>query len=119
MQAAGDSRARQFWAAVANSAPQPVGAVIAFLLVDEVGALLPLSFAFAAGAMLALVAVEVAPQAIRGSPLGGLSGVAIGALAMLALSAAIGSDRLDARAVADRLAEEPSSHLAVDGRTAG
>ena len=54
--------------------------------------------AFAAGAMLALVAVEVAPQAIRGSPLGGLSGVAIGALAMLALSAAIGSDRLDARA---------------------
>jgi hypothetical protein len=36
-----------------TSAPQPVGAVVAYLLVEQISALLPLSFAFAAGAMLA------------------------------------------------------------------
>ena len=36
MAAAGFSRAQQFWAAVLTSAPQPVGAVLAFLLVEHV-----------------------------------------------------------------------------------
>jgi ZIP family zinc transporter len=54
MEQAGFGRARQFWAAVATSAPQPIGALIAFVAVEEVSGLLPLSFAFAAGAMLAL-----------------------------------------------------------------
>ena len=58
-------RARdQFWAAVGTSAPQPFGAVLAFLLVDEISGLLPFSFGFAAGAMLALVVVELVPQAL-------------------------------------------------------
>jgi ZIP family zinc transporter len=60
---AGAGRARQFWAAVATSLPQPAGAVVAFVLVEQVSALLPVSFAFAAGAMLALVAFDVAPDA--------------------------------------------------------
>src|SRR3954447_14029393 len=63
MAEAGFGRGRQFWAAVATSAPQPVGALVAFLAVEEVSALLPLSFAFAAGAMLALVVLEVLPSA--------------------------------------------------------
>ena len=63
MAAEGFSRTRQFWAAVATSAPQPVGALIAFLLVEQIEALLPFSFAFAAGAMLALIAVEMLPKA--------------------------------------------------------
>jgi ZIP family zinc transporter len=62
---AGVGPARQFVAAVATSLPQPVGAVIAFLLVEQVTGLLPLSFAFAAGAMLALVVVDLAPDAWR------------------------------------------------------
>lgn len=62
MAAAGFSRTRQFWAAVATSAPQPVGAVIAFVLVEQIGSLLPISFGFAAGAMLALVAIELLPR---------------------------------------------------------
>ncbi|MEK6278356.1 MAG: ZIP family metal transporter [Actinomycetota bacterium] len=90
MAAAGFSRARQFWAAVATSAPQPLGAVIAFLLVEEVTGLLPFSFGFAAGAMLALIAIELAPQALHESRRGALAGAAVGALAMLALSAALG-----------------------------
>jgi ZIP family zinc transporter len=60
---AGVGWARQVAAAVGTSLPQPVGAVIAFLLVEEIRALLPISFAFAAGAMLSLVAVDVAPDA--------------------------------------------------------
>ena len=69
MAAAGFSRAEQFWAAVLTSAPQPVGAVLAFLVVEQVQGLLPASFAFAAGAMLALVAFELVPQAFGRGPL--------------------------------------------------
>jgi ZIP family zinc transporter len=90
MAAAGFSRTRQFWAAVATSAPQPVGAVIAFLLVEQVGALLSVSFGFAAGAMLALVAIELAPQALRGDWRAALAGATLGAGAMLGLSTALG-----------------------------
>ncbi len=90
MAAAGYGRAQQFWAAVATSAPQPLGAVIAFLLVEQISALLPISFAFAAGAMLALVTVEVFPSAVRGGGRGALIGAAIGALAMVALSSVLG-----------------------------
>ena len=90
MAAAGYSRSRQFWAAVGTSAPQPVGAVLAYLLVSEVSALLPFSFGFAAGAMLALIAVELLPQALRGGAGNAIAGTAGGAAAMLALSAALG-----------------------------
>jgi len=90
MAAAGFSRTRQFWAAVGTSAPQPIGAVIAYLLVSEISALLPFSFGFAAGAMLALVAVELLPQALRENPTSALFGAAGGAVAMLALSEALG-----------------------------
>src|SRR3954471_24325290 len=91
MEAAGFSRMRQFWAAVGTSAPQPVGAVIAYLAVEEVTALLPLSFAFAAGAMLSLIAIEMLPQAYadrrpRGPTLGLLSGAGF----MLALDLLLG-----------------------------
>jgi ZIP family zinc transporter len=90
MAAAGFSRSRQFWAAVATSAPQPVGAAIAFLLVEEIEALLPFSFGFAAGAMLALVLVELLPTALRENLLGAATGILIGGAGMLALSAALG-----------------------------
>ena len=90
MAAAGFSRTRQFWAAVATSAPQPIGAVIAYLLVKHVEGLLPVSFGFAAGAMLALVVVEVLPNALRGNWRAAFAGAATGAAAMLGLSAALG-----------------------------
>jgi ZIP family zinc transporter len=90
MAAAGFSRSRQFWAAVATSAPQPVGAVIAFLLVERIEPLLPFSFGFAAGAMLALVVVELLPAGLRGSPAATAAGGLIGAAGMLALSAVLG-----------------------------
>jgi zinc transporter, ZIP family len=66
MQDAGFRPGQQFWWAVATSAPQPVGALVAYALVQQIEPLLPLSFAFAATAMLCLVVVELIPQAYRG-----------------------------------------------------
>jgi ZIP family zinc transporter len=91
MDAAGFPARQQFWAAVLTSAPQPIGAVLAYLLVEHVKGLLPFSFAFAAGAMLCLVAVELAPQAFRrGTIRLSLAGTAVGAALMLALAALLG-----------------------------
>ena len=92
METAGFGRARQFWAAVGTSAPQPVGAVVAYLAVEEVTALLPYSFAFAAGAMLSLIAVELLPQAYaeRRRWRGPTLGIALGAGLMLALDLLLG-----------------------------
>lgn len=91
MDAAGFSHGQQFWAAVATSAPQPVGAVLAYLLVEQISDLLPFSFGFAAGAMLALVLVELAPQAFApGGRLSASAGAGLGAGAMLLLAALLG-----------------------------
>jgi ZIP family zinc transporter len=91
MQEAGFGRARQFWAAVATSAPQPVGALLAFFAVEEISGLLPLSFAFAAGAMLGLIVVEMLPRAYEGQArVGPSAGIAAGAALMLALSLVLG-----------------------------
>jgi zinc transporter, ZIP family len=91
MDAAHFGRAQQFWAAVLTSAPQPVAAVLAFALVEQVSGLLPVSFAFAAGAMLSLVALEVLPQALtRERWRAGFAGTALGAALMLAFSAVLG-----------------------------
>ena len=91
MQRAGFGRGQQFWGAVLTSAPQPVGAVIAYLAVEQVADLLPVSFAFAAGAMLALVAAELVPDGVRA---GGWRQTSTGALAgavlMLGLGVALG-----------------------------
>jgi zinc transporter, ZIP family len=87
MAEAGFSRAQQFWAAVLTSAPQPVGAVVAYLLVEQVQQLLPISFAFAAGAMLALVATDLLPEAMAGgSRRIGALGLCAGATTMLVLT---------------------------------
>jgi ZIP family zinc transporter len=84
MDAAGFTPGQQFWAAVATSAPQPIGAVGAYLLVEQVRSLLAISFGFAAGAMLAIVAVELMPRAFAS---GGRREAAAGCLAGAALMA--------------------------------
>ena len=91
MAAAGFRGRDQFWAAVGTSVPQPVGAVVAFLLVGQITGLLPFSFAFAAGAMLALVIVELVPQAFASRRhVASLAGAAVGAGLMLTLAAMLG-----------------------------
>ena len=91
MEAAGFGRGQQFWAAVATSLPQPFGALLAYALVQQVESLLPFSFAFAAGAMLALVVVELGPQAYERDTLPtALAGTVAGAALMLVLAAVLG-----------------------------
>jgi ZIP family zinc transporter len=91
MESEGFSTARQFWAAVLTSVPQPFGAVVAYVAVEQVESLLPFSFGFAAGAMLAIVVVELIPEAFtRGHRTLGAVGTALGAGLMLALAALLG-----------------------------
>jgi zinc transporter, ZIP family len=91
MEAAGFSPRQQFWAAVLTSAPQPLGALLAYALVEEIESLLPFSFAFAAGAMLCLVVVELVPEAFkRGTLWLSFAGMAAGAALMLGLAALLG-----------------------------
>lgn len=74
-----------------TSVPQPFGAVVAFLLVDQITGLLPFSFAFAAGAMLALVIVELVPQAVLSRRYAAAAaGALMGAAVMLVLAAVLG-----------------------------
>ena len=85
----GRSAGQQFWAAVLSSAPQPIGAVIAYVFVERIEALLALSFGFAAGAMLALVFRQLVPDAIRESPKHGSIGILTGAAFMGLVSFAL------------------------------
>jgi ZIP family zinc transporter len=87
MDAAGFGHWQLFWAAVATSAPQPPGAVAAYLVVERFDSLLPASFAFAAGAMLALVALELVPIAFAPPRRGrGAAGAILGGTLMFGLA---------------------------------
>lgn len=86
----GASNSKMFFAAVLSSVPQPIGAVIAYFLVEEISALLPISFGFAAGAMLALTAIEIFPQGLRAGRTGAIAGALVSAAAMMVLSLALG-----------------------------
>ena len=86
----GMSGPRVFWAAVATSAPQVPGALLAYWAVTAADRLLGFSFGLAAGAMLALVLLEIGPAAAT-RPRAGATGAALGALSMLLLAAAIGA----------------------------
>jgi ZIP family zinc transporter len=86
---AGFTPSQQFWAAVLTSSPQPVGAAIAYTLVHTIESLLAVSFAFAAGAMLALVAWDMLPRTLTPLRWSGPLGLVAGSLVMLALSVAL------------------------------
>ena len=91
MASAGFGRNAQFWAAVLTSAPQPITAPLAYLLVDRVTLLLPASLAFASGAMLAAVVLELAPEVLAfGMWRKGIAGMLGGAAIMVALSMVLG-----------------------------
>lgn len=90
MEDAGISVWRQFWAAVGTSVPQPIGAVVAYLLVDQISGLLPISFGFAAGAMLVLVAIELVPDGFAHGTRGrAAAGTAFGAAMIFLLENAV------------------------------
>ncbi len=78
--------------AVVSGLPQPIGAVAAYQLAVSLDALLPVSFGFAAGALLYLVFAEYLPAGTAAGealPSGGrpdlVAGVVVGAGTMLAI----------------------------------
>ena len=84
MQEAGRSTREQVLTAIATSLPQLVGAVGAYFLVEAVDGLLPVSFGFAAGAMVAVTALELLPFALRrGHRVQGAAGLLAGGVSML------------------------------------
>jgi zinc transporter, ZIP family len=90
MQPAGYGRWQQVGGAVLTSAPQVPGALLAWLAVEQIQGLLPVSFALAGGAMLALVVVDLLPDAFKhASHVRVVAGTALGALLMLAVGAAL------------------------------
>ena len=91
MASAGFRKQTQFWAAVLTSAPEPIGAPLAYLLVDRVTLLLPVTLAIAGGAMLAAVVLELAPEALSpGTWRKGSAGMLAGGAIMVALSTVLG-----------------------------
>ena len=91
MQPAGYGPAKQFWGSVLTSVPQVPGALIAWLAVEQIQGLLPASFALAGGAMLALVVVDLLPDAWKHAAHARvIGGTALGAALMLAVGAALG-----------------------------
>lgn len=82
------SLTRAFWTATLTSAPQPVGALAAFALVEATRSLLGPSFGFAAGAMLALVVVEVVP-AVRATPRAAAAAAVVSGALMALLGTAL------------------------------
>lgn len=86
----GYSVGTMFKVAVLSSAPQPVGAVLAYYFVVLAKQFLPVGFGFAAGAMIYLVYSEMVPEALeisRGTAIDGkyivASGLLIGFLTMV------------------------------------
>ena len=91
MQPAGYTAAKQFWGAVLTSVPQVPGALVAWIAVEQIEGLLPASFALAGGAMLALVVIDLLPEAWKhASHVGVIGGTALGAAVMLLAGAALG-----------------------------
>jgi zinc transporter, ZIP family len=91
MQPAGYRRWQQVWGAVLTSVPQVPGALVAWLAVEQIQGVLPASFALAGGAMLALVVVDLLPDAWKhASHARVVAGTALGAALMLAVGAALG-----------------------------
>jgi ZIP family zinc transporter len=90
MQPAGYGAWKQFWGAVLTSVPQVPGALVAWLAVERIEGLLPASFALAGGAMLALVVVDLLPDAWKHAAHARVVvGTVLGAVLMLAVGAAL------------------------------
>lgn len=91
LQRAGRGPATQVGAAILTSVPQIPGALVAFLAVDAVSGVLPLSLAAAGAAMLLLVGADLIPAGLRSvAPPRVATGALAGGLAMAGLALALG-----------------------------
>ncbi|MCI8530122.1 MAG: ZIP family metal transporter [Lachnospiraceae bacterium] len=87
----GASRPKAFWYGVLSGVVEPVGAVVTILLAEHLVPILPYFLAFAAGAMIYVVAEELIPEAQAGEHTNiGTIGVSLGFVLMMVLDVALG-----------------------------
>jgi ZIP family zinc transporter len=87
----GMSRFRSFWYGQLSAVVEPVAAVAGAMLVAHVAAILPYALAFAAGAMIYVVAEELIPESQRkGNVDLATMGVIVGFCIMMALDVGLG-----------------------------
>ena len=87
----GMSRLKSFWFGQLSGIPEPVAGVIGALIVTTSRSILPYALAFAAGAMIFVVAEEVIPEAQRaGNAHVATAGVILGFTVMMMLDVALG-----------------------------
>lgn len=85
------SRPRAFWYGVLSGIVEPIGAVVTILLAEQAVRVLPYLLAFAAGAMIYVVADELIPAAQEGTKSKvGTVGMALGFVLMMVLDVALG-----------------------------
>lgn len=86
----GVTRPKAFWYGVLSGVVEPAGAFVTILLAEQVVPVLPYLLAFAAGAMLYVVADELIPEAgAEGSGKAGTIGMAAGFVLMMVLDVAV------------------------------
>ena len=86
----GHSRGRAFFWGQLSGAVEPIGALLGVAAAQLWRATLPFLLSFAAGAMLAVVAGELIPEAAREHRRGCIIGVLLGFLLMMILDVALG-----------------------------
>lgn len=91
LRSAGASGLKAFWYGVLSGVVEPIGAVLTVLLAEHVVRILPYLLAFAAGAMIYVVADELIPESQSGEHTNiGTIGVTVGFVLMMVLDVALG-----------------------------
>ena len=85
----GRTRGQAFCAGAASGLVEPLGAMLAFVLAEWVGAALPWLMSAAAGCMVCVTAQEMIPQAVEGDEPAGVVSIVLGFALMMALDVAL------------------------------
>ena len=83
------TRLRAFLAGAASGLVEPLGALLAFALAEQVGAALPWLLSAAAGCMVCVTAQEMIPQAVEPDESAGVISIVLGFALMMALDVAL------------------------------
>lgn len=86
----GYSRSKSFMIGQASALVEPISAVIGAILVIYIRSMLPFLLAFAAGAMITVVARELLPESINGNKNLSTLGMSFGFVLMMILDVALG-----------------------------
>ena len=85
----GRTRGQSFAAGAASGLVEPLGAVLAFVLAEWVGAALPWLMSAAAGCMVCVTAQEMIPEAVKPDEVAGVISIVLGFALMMAMDVAL------------------------------